>query len=253
MTTIATTAPTVTRQKSSGFAAIWRIVRLHFVNPGIFIGTPWFILGAALALSILIFGIITQISTDGANGGRYSWAVLAPQWYLVSVGVQAIATTFGFALGFGATRRDYWLGTSLTFVLVSVEMALAIATLVQIEKATGGWWLKTTMFDALWYGTQGWLFDFYSTFAMQLLVLFIGAAFATFYLRWRMWGVLFSLVGLVLIVIGTFAGIVLTRSSDAVGRWLTEIGLTGVFTVVLVIAALFTAIGYLVIRRGTPR
>ena len=70
-------------------------------------------------------------AADDLEGMRYSWAVLSPQWYLVAVGVQAIGLTFSFALGFGATRRDFWLGTSVMFVLVAVMFAVSIATLVQ--------------------------------------------------------------------------------------------------------------------------
>ncbi len=129
------------------------------------------------------------------EGMRYSWAVLSPQWYLVVVGVQAIGLTLSFALGFGATRRDFWLGTSLMFGIVSVLNAVAIATLVQLEKATDGWWLNVAMFDALWYGQNGWLVDFYTTLALQLFVLFIGASVTTVYLRWRMRGMLILAFG----------------------------------------------------------
>lgn len=58
-------------------------------------------------------------ASDMAEGMRYSWAVVSPQWYLVVAGVQAIAFTFSFALGFSSTRRDYWLGLSVTFVMES--------------------------------------------------------------------------------------------------------------------------------------
>jgi len=185
--------------------AIWRIVRLLAVNPSIFFGIPWIILGAAWAVSMAI-GLIAH--GTGANpadlqaGMRYSWAVMSPQWYLAVVGVQAVAFTFSFALGFGSTRRDYWLGMSTMFVLVALEMAVAIAVLVQIEKATNGWGLGISMFDALWYG-QSWWLDFYTSFAMELAVLFLGAGATAVYMRWRMHGMLVFWVSVVaLILIG---------------------------------------------------
>ena len=170
---------------------IWRTVRLHAVNPSVFFGVPWLILGGAWAIT-MVLGLIMRGAGAPADivGMRYSWAVLSPQWYLVVVGVQAIALTFPFALGFGATRRDFWLGTALMFVLVSAEMAIAIATLVQVEILTHGWGLGVHMFDALWYGESGWLVDFYTTFALQLLVLFIGAGATTVYMRWRIAGMM---------------------------------------------------------------
>ena len=151
--------PIVRTEPRSRFHEVWRIVRLHAVTPSVFFGIPWIILGGAWLVMIVIGIIAGGAGADTekmGEGMRYSWAVLSPQWYLVVVGVQAIGLTLSFALGFGTTRRDFWLGTSLMFGIVSVLNAVAIATLVQLEKATDGWWLGVAMFDALWYGQDGW-------------------------------------------------------------------------------------------------
>ncbi|AWB96516.1 hypothetical protein DCE93_13405 [Agromyces badenianii] len=248
--------PIVRTEARSRAHEIWRIVRLHCVNPSVFFGVPWIILGSAWAIMMIVGLIITGAggpADDMAEGMRYSWAVLSPQWYLVVVGVQAIGLTFSFALGFGTTRRDFWLGTSAMFGIVSLLNAVAIATLVQIEKATNGWGIGIAMFDSLWYGQQGWLTDFYTTLAMQLLVLFIGASVTTVYMRWRMRGmmiVLFSSIVLLLafIAIATFSG-----SWPAIVAWLGSIGVAGGFTIVLGLAVVCAIGGYLVIRRATPR
>jgi hypothetical protein len=239
-------------------ADVWRIVRLHAVNPSVFFGIPSIILGGAWVITMLITIIFASgsgqsASADDLEGMRYSWAVLSPQWYLVAVGVQAIGLTFSFALGFGATRRDFWLGTSLMFLLVSVVFATAIATLVQVEIATGGWGLGAHMFDALWYGQTNWLVDFYTTFALQLLVLFIGASVTTVYMRWRMRGMIVLMFASAAVVIGTVATITLINAWPTVFGWLGGLGIVGAFTVVLGFAALFAVLGYVVIRRATPR
>lgn len=235
---------------------IWRIVRLHAVNPSIFFGVPWIILGSAWAISVIIALIIGGAGVDRADmteGMRNSWAVLSPQWYLVVVGVQAIAYTFSFALGFGATRRDFWLGTSIMFLFVAFEMSVAIATLVQLEQLTGGWWVGASMFDALWYGQNGWLVDFYATFALQLLVLFIGAAITTVYMRWRMRGMLILTFSGIALVLGLIALATFTESWLRVFEWFGSIGVVGTFTLLLGLAAAFAVTGFLVIRRATPR
>ena len=233
---------------------ILRIVRLHTVNPSIFFGVPWLILGGAWAITMVIALILRGAGiSDDADGFRYSWAVLSPQWYLVVVGVQAVAATFPVALGFGATRRDYWLGTGLMFLFVSFEMAVAIATLVQIEKATNGWGIGAGMFDALWYGQSGWLFDFFSTFALQLLVLFIGASITTVYMRWRMKGMLTLLFGGVALILAVIATLTFTESWPALVDWFASIGLVGIFSLLLVKALGWAVVGFFVIRRATPR
>jgi hypothetical protein len=234
---------------------IWRIVRLHAVNPSVFFGVPALILGAAFAI-ILIIGVIARgagATAEDLENMRYSWAVISPQWYLVVVGVQAIGLTFSFALGFGATRRDFWLGTALMFALVAVLFAVVIATLVQLEIATSGWGLGVHMFDALWYGQQGWLVDFYTTFALQCLVLFIGASVTTVYMRWRMRGMLILAFSAVAVLLGAVAIATFTESWGAIFSWFAGIGVVGVFTVILAIAAVCAIGGYGVIRRATPR
>lgn len=235
---------------------VWRTVRLHAVNPSVFFGVPWLILGGAWALSMVI-GLILHgagvVPAGDIPGMRYSWAVLSPQWYLIVVGVQAIGLTFPFALGFGSTRRDFWLGTSLMFVLVSTEMAVAIATLVQLEKATNGWGLGVHMFDALWYGQSGWMQDFYATFVLQLFVLFVGATATTIYMRWRIAGMLVFAVGGVALVLALIAVLTFTQTWEPVAAWFAGIGVAGGLTVLLALTAVWAVIGYLVIRRATTR
>ncbi|MWB98894.1 hypothetical protein [Agromyces seonyuensis] len=247
----------VVREDRFRFSDVARVVKLHFVNPSIYFGVPWLILGGAWALSVLITLIIRgaspAVTAEDMEGMRNSWAVISPQWYLVVVGVQAVAFTFNFALGLGSTRRDYWLGTSLVFLVVAAEMATGIALLVQLEQATGGWWLGAHMFDALWFGIDGFWVDWFSAFALQLFVLFVGAAATTIYLRWRMAGMLVSGAGLLLLVVGGIAIATFTETWPEIFAWLGEIGIVGVFTLVLGLAVVSAALGYVVIRRATPR
>jgi len=235
---------------------ILRIVRLHTVNPAIFFGVPWMILGGAWAVTMIIALIIQGAAgplDPTETGFEYSWAVLSPQWYLIVVGVQAVSYTFPFALGFGATRRDYWLGTSAMFVIVSVMYAAAIATLLLVERATSGWGIGAGMFDALWYVGADWGTAFYTTFALQLLVLFIGAGVTTVYMRWRMRGMLTVLFGGVALILAIIAVLTFTETWEALGAWLASIGVVGVFTLVLATAVAWAIAGLLVIRRATPR
>ncbi|QEO14765.1 hypothetical protein FLP10_10350 [Agromyces intestinalis] len=248
--------PIVRTEARSRAHEIWRIVRLHAVNPSVFFGIPWIILGSAWAIMMVIGLIITGAGGPAENmaaGMRYSWAVLSPQWYLVVVGVQAIGLTFSFALGFGTTRRDFWIGTSAMFGIVSFLNAIAIATLVQIEKATDGWGIGIAMFDSLWYGQQGWLTDFYTTLAMQLLVLFIGASVTTVYMRWRMRGMLVVTFSAIALFLAFIAVMTFSNSWMSLFEWFASIGIVGGFTIVLGLALVCAMGGYLVIRRATPR
>lgn len=257
MTATATdSAPPVVAEGASRLRPheILRIVRLHTVNPSIFFLVPALILGGAWAVTMVIALILrgAGIPVEETHF-EYSWAVLSPQWYLIVVGVQAVSYTFPFALGFGATRRDYWIGTGIMFVLASVLFAVAIATLLLIERATGGWGVGAGMFDALWYYGADWPTAFYTTFALQLLVLFIGAGVTTVFMRWRMKGMMTMLFGGVALLLALIAYLTFSESWEAVGQWFASIGIIGTFTVVLAAAVAWAIAGFLVIRRATPR
>ncbi len=235
---------------------IWRIVRLLAVKPSVFFGVPWLILAAAWVLSIVVALLIQGTGvppSETIEGSRYSWAVLSPQWYLVAVGVQAVAFTFSFSLGFGSTRRDYWLGMSAMFVFVAAEMSVAIATLVQIEKATNGWFVGAGMFDALWYGQLGWGFDAFSTFAFELFVLFVGAGATTVYMRWRVRGMLILAASFIVLALAGFAVLVFVPGMPTLMTIIASLGLVGIFWVLLGAAVVAAIGGFLVIRRATPR
>ncbi|THG33972.1 hypothetical protein E6C70_11135 [Glaciibacter flavus] len=243
-------AHTATRARAHD---IWRIVRLHALKPSVFAGVPLTILGGAWAVSLIVGVILRQAGGVGdIDGMRYSWAVLSPQWYLAVVGVQVVGLTFSFALGFGATRRDFWLGSSLVFVLASAAFAVLIATLVQVEIATSGWGLGVHMFDALWYGSDWWL-DFYTTFALQCLVLFIGASVTTVYMRWRIRGIVIIAFAAIALVLAAVAIVTGTASWPSVGAWFVGLSIAQVFSLILAVAAFFAVAGYVVIRRATPR
>ncbi len=234
---------------------LWRIIRLHAVSPSVFFGIPAMILGGAwivvavLALIMRGSGVSHEAAMEGFS---HSWAVLSPQWYLIVVGVQAVSYTFPFALGFGATRRDFWFGTSAMFVLVSALMAAVIAVLVQIEAATDGWGISAGMFTALWYQADL-VPDFYSTFCLQLLVLFVGAAVTTVYMRWRMRGMMLLMGGAAVLGLAVIATVTYADAWSRVWEFAAGLGVAGSFTILLALAALCCAAGYLVIRRATTR
>ncbi|WP_051973170.1 hypothetical protein [Cryobacterium sp. MLB-32] len=256
-TSIDLTPALASLRERSATVRIGNVLRLHLVDRRTYIGIPWLIVGVAFVITIFISRIIGfttgELGTaDAMAGQRYSWAVLSPQWYLVVVAVQTIAFGFPFALGFGVTRRDFYLGTWLLFVLLSAVNSLAFTALTQVEKVTNGWWIDNYMFNALWLGLDGWLVDFFSFFVMQLLVLSVGASVATVYMRWRMPGMLVFWSSLALLIVGSVAVITFTSSWPTVSVWFAAQGIAGIFGWLLVPAAVSGLGGYLALRRATP-
>lgn len=134
MTALSTpgTAPTGARRYGgTPFGRVANIVRLQLGNPWTAVVLPWMILGfiflGNIAVWILIgFGAHGQDLRDAREGFSYSGGsfYLYIYIYMMVVAIQSLNITFRFALGFGVTRRDYWLGSSVTWVIVAAMFAI---------------------------------------------------------------------------------------------------------------------------------
>lgn len=237
---------------------ISNVVRLHFVNRLTFVTLPWIILGSAFLITIAIWMILRSVGvTDGvdgtANTPQVSGALLSILVYLLVAAVMAINLTFPFALGFSVTRREFYLGTALTFALVAAANSVVLTALAAIEQATNGWGLNGRLFTVPWGGGGTPLEHWFGFFALQLLFTFAGAAIATIYMRWRINGmVVFWVVGGAALV-GFFALVTYTNSWAAIGSWLASTGTTGLAVWSLLPTAVAGLAGFAVLRRATPK
>lgn len=237
------------------------VMRLHLVNRFSVFGLPWLILGFIFVVNLIIWWIIFSSVNDSADradvqdGLQYSGASFYIFVYMMVVGIQAIALTFPFALGYSVTRREFWLGSSLTFVALSAFYSAGMTVLAAIEEATNGWGFGGRMFTALYFGGDGmqWWERFFLFFATFLFFFFVGAAVATIYQRWRVNGMLVFFAALVLVLVGLVALVTFTQNWPAVGAWFAEAGAQGVVAWSLVPTVLSAVVGYFILRRTTPK
>ncbi|WP_291040373.1 hypothetical protein [Herbiconiux sp.] len=260
MTAVQTSTAAARPAAGSGSRVI-PVVRLHFVNRFSMLVLPWIILGFIFLVNLAIWWIVMSAVSPDADradvqeGLQWSGASFYIFVYMMVLGVQAIALTFPFALGFSATRRDFWLGTSLTFVLLSAIYAAGMTVLALIEVATGGWGLGGRMFTALYFGGDAtpWFARFFLFFATFLFFFFVGALAAVIYQRWRVNGMLIFFGALTVALVGGVALITFSESWPAVGAWFVETGASGVVAWSLVPTGLAALVGYAILRRTTPK
>jgi hypothetical protein len=254
MTTLPATAP------SPGFSRnrILAVTRLHFVNRFAMFVLPSMILGFILLANIAIWYLILA-ATDPSDpvhhgqGFSYTGAIFYIFIYMMIVAVQAVNRTFPFALGYGVTRRNFWLGSSLAFVLLAVGYSALLTILSVIELWTNGWGAGGHMFVPTYFDGGAWYLRFALYLLVFLLCLFVGSAAAAVYVRWRSTGMIAYFAGLVIIVLGAITLITLTGSWVAVGDWLTDSGALGLAAWSLVISAVSAFAGYFILRRATPK
>jgi hypothetical protein len=259
--TIERTRPADGRPQQNRSDRILSVARLHLVNRyNVFI-VPWMILGFIFIVNLVVWWIITasvNSPTDRADvmsGLQYSGASFYIFIFMMFLGIQAVSSSFPFALGFSATRRDFWIGTSLTFVALSAAYSAALTVLAGIEVATGGWGFGGTMFATFFFGgaEASWPLRFVLYFATFAFFFFTGAAASTIYQRWRMNGMLVLFGGLTILLLGSLALVTVTSSWPLVGAWFAANGAVGVVLWSLVPTAIAAVVGYAVLRRATPK
>jgi len=234
------------------------VVKLHFTNPWNAIYLPWLIMGAIIVLNVLIWWLIfTAADSPTAqneirDGMQYNGAASYFFVYMLVVAVQSISSYFPFALSYGATRRDYYLGASVSFVLLAMMYSLGLSALALIEEATGGWGFGGTIFTVAYFG-DGAAERLFIFFAALLFFFFVGAAVASVYVRWRAKGITAFFIVLAFVLVGLGAVITQSDSWPAVGDWFAGVGLVGGFAWSLVLTAVAWVTGYLVLRKATPR
>lgn len=234
------------------------VARLHVVNPMTVIVMPLLILAVIFVLNWLIWLLIAAtVAGDGrlaANDGmQWSGAASFVFIYMLVVAVQAMNSTFPLALGFGVTRRDFSLGSALTFVLLSAAWAILLGALGLLEELTGGWGLGGTMFTSIIFGEGGALQRTWFFFVLLLFFFFTGAAVAALYVRWRHYGLISYFAVLAFAIVGTIALVVLTGSGSTVGAALEELGFAGIYQLLLIPTAISGVAGFALLRGATPR
>lgn len=237
------------------------VARLHAANPFTIFWTPLYVVGLIFAVNWVIWWII-RTATAGdvdavagvSNGFQYSGASLWIFVYMMVIAIMAMNASFSLALGFGSTRRDYILGTGLTFVALSVIYAVIFILLAGIETWTGGWGLGGSMFNSIYFGADSpWWLRLFHVFALFLFFFAIGSAFGSMYVRWKARGLTLFFVILSAVLLGLVALATVTGSWPAVGEFFGVIGFTGGYALSLVISAISGIAAYAILRKATPR
>lgn len=254
---MSTIAATPSRSVSGAPVRILNVVRMHVANPIATLVVPWAITLAIFAINLAIWLMVANAAGGVENlepdafqyNGGVSWIV----FFMTVVAVQAMNLTFRFALGFSTTRRDFYLGSALYFVLLSLLYATGITVLAGIERATDGWGVSGAFF-APW-GLEGEpLATVWFLYLMALLMFFfLGAAVATVWVRWGAYGLYAFFIGLAVLVVGSGWLITASDSWPAVGEFFTSTSLVGLALWTAPLTVLSGIVGFLFLRRATPR
>lgn len=238
--------PTSVRPTARRNAQLWHravaVARMHFADH-----FTLFVLPASIVASIFVINIIIWqwVPVSGRNSGGAG----AVYVFVLAVAALAVTRALPFALGMGASRRSFLLGTLLTGAALAAGWTALLFVLQRVEKATGGWWLHGNFFWFDWFGRSTWpatvllgLTSLAATFALGAL---LGAC-------WVRWNRLFLVVAAPSLVLVGGAVLILVTAQrwwHHVGHWfaaLTPLTTAGWCALLAVVA---TALLHPVLRR----
>lgn len=118
-------------------------LRLYLANRQYVLLVPTYAMLVMLGVSILvaaIVGIRIGFPLPASEMANNVGGLSAIPTFLVILAVIAMNKNFAMAISFGSTRRDFWVGTSVGFVLTALVTAVGSLVLLALEKPqiTGG-------------------------------------------------------------------------------------------------------------------
>ncbi|MGJ0203284.1 hypothetical protein [Leucobacter sp. gxy201] len=234
---------------------ILKVTRLHLVKASTFMVAPLMILAIVMAISVVIAIAIQRALGDAAStteyieGARYNSAIMwALPGFLIYYGVQAIATTYPFALALGTTRRDFILGTVIANAVQSAYIALLLLVLLGLELVTNHWFAGVYVLDTYVVGAGDPVALVVRSFVGVLFCLTAGGMFGAVWVRFGPKGP--AVVGLALGLVVALGVLIIAPRIGEIIASVTVAGL-GVATVIAVIVCLVAT--WFAMRRASVR
>ena len=222
------------------------VVRMQLVNKATYIWVPLLILAGSFLLSLAIFALIP---TDAVKVGG---GTMAPLWYFLAVGVQALTFSFPFSQAMSVTRRQFFFGTFLTAAVTSAILALIFMVGGFIELATGGWGMNGWFFYLDWVWAAGPLVAVLLYFVIAMLFFSIGFWAATLYKRFGTFWLTATLVGIGALLVAAMWLIGLADAWLEVFTWFAQIGAAGLTVGAIALIAVLATASFVPLRHATP-
>ncbi len=256
--TAITHSPAVASTGPRPMNRIIAVARLNLANRWSMFAMPSLILGAILLLNMAIWYLALASAPAGdrarvSEGLGNSGSALFLFIYMMVIAVQAVSRTFPFALGYGVTRRNFYLGTALALVVQTAIFSIGLTILSAIEDATNGWGAGGHMFNPVYFSSTGFVQRFLLYYFLFLVFVFIGLGLASVYVRWRVTGMFVFFGVLAVALVGTGALITFNHQWPAIGTWLDATGEFGLICWSLAPAAIAAIAGFFILRRATPK
>lgn len=219
------------------------ILKMHTRDKWMWFFIPWAIMLSSFAINLVLSFFIADPLYTGGVASIYI--------YMMVAGIISISQTFPYAIGMNLRRKDFYAGTSLMAVLVSVVTAVLLFAFARLERGIGAWGTGLHFFDLPYLNAGPMINQLWIPLAILLFVYFLGFAISSIYRRMGRIGMMLFSGGVVIA-----AGIVSFMSTyfgwwPNVFSWMSDQTAVDYALYTLPFTALFALISYWLLRRAT--
>ncbi|MGY1717037.1 hypothetical protein ACI78R_21445 [Geodermatophilus sp. SYSU D01106] len=224
--------------------------RLHAMNPLLTVGIPWGVVSLSFVINLAVWSL-TDAGTQ--PGGGITGGVASLYITVLVVFIQSVTQVMPFAMGMSLSRRTFYLGTALAALVAALVYGVAVALLVAIEDATGGWGIRLNFWAPGQMDVDNVALQVLVSGAPMLAAAFLGVAIGVVMKRWGQYGIWGLVIG-AMVVFGGLAVLVSWRGWwGDVGTWLVDQStLTTAVAIPVALAAVAAALSFAGLRRVVP-
>ncbi len=225
--------------------------RLYILNKWMLLWLPLILLGAMVALTIVVQLVVLAAGGD-QNDVVFNGAFQAVFWCILGVAVAASTQMFPFAFAMSLTRRDFVFGTLIVALVVGAGYGLVYAVVAWLETATDGYGIGAHSFNLMGFA-GGSVFESFVFYGGLMLVFFmVGFAASMLWKRFGGKGMVLSGLLFMIVCAGLLAWAGLVDAWARIGEWMSAQTPSSVGLYATAVSLLLAGGTYLMIRHAEP-
>lgn len=154
------------------------VIKIHLRHKLSWFYLPWIIMSFSFLLNVLISVLI-------GGDAFYTGGLATIHIFMFVTALTTAVQLFPFSMGFSIRRTDFFLGTFIFILLISIFSSAVLALLSQVEVWTGSWGDKIHFFHLPYLSDGSWLVQFVVNVILILMFSMLGLGIGAFYLRFK--------------------------------------------------------------------
>ncbi|MGG4341303.1 hypothetical protein [Paenibacillus lautus] len=154
------------------------VIKIHLRHKLSWFYLPWIIMSFSFLVNLLLSVLI---------GGEafYTGGLATIYIFMFVTALTTAVQLFPFSMGFSLRRTDFFLGTFIFILLISIFCSAVLVVLSQVEVWTGYWGDKVHFFNLPYLSDGSWLVQFIVNVILLLMFSMLGLGIGAFFLRFR--------------------------------------------------------------------